>query len=106
MIDVIAALRFLIESGVDAAAAPGVDGAFNVCAPNPVTNAQFFKTLGQVVHRPSSLPTPGFALRLVAGELADGLLLNGQRQVPTALEGLGFKFKFAELEPALRDLMK
>jgi hypothetical protein len=98
MADEIAALRFLIDSSAA--------GAFNLCAPNPVPEAQFFKTLGKVLHRPAFLPTPAFALRLMAGELADGLLLTGQRQVPTALRGLGFKFEYEELEAALKDLVQ
>ena len=98
MADEIAALRFLIDASAE--------GTFNLCAPNPVTQAQFFKTLGKVLHRPSFMPTPAFALRLMAGELADGLLLSGQRQVPAGLQGVGFKFKFEELEAALKDLVK
>jgi uncharacterized protein (TIGR01777 family) len=96
--DEIAALRRLLESDAS--------GVYNVCSPNPVQEAQFFKVLGRVMHRPSFMPTPAFALRLMAGELADGLLLNGQRQMPTRLQKLGYTFKYPELEPALRSLIK
>lgn len=96
--DQVAALRFLIDSGAS--------GAFNLSSPNPVTNAVFARTLGKVMRRPSFMPAPAFAMRLVAGELADALLLSGQRQVPECLTRMGFKFKFTELEPALRDLLR
>ena len=60
--------------------------------------------LGRVLRRPSFMPTPGFALRLVLGELST-LLLDGQRQVPQRLLGLGFTFRFPTAEAALRDLL-
>ncbi len=94
--DHIAAVRLLLESDAR--------GPYNVCSPNPARQADFFKVLGKVMHRPSFVPTPGFALRLIAGELADALLLTGQRQVPSRLQKSGFKFKYPELEGALRDL--
>ena len=94
--DQIAAMRLLLDSDAR--------GPYNVCSPNPAREAEFFKVLGQVMHRPSFLPTPGFALRLIAGELADALLLTGQRQVPSRLVKQGFKFKYPELEGALKDL--
>jgi uncharacterized protein len=97
MADTLAAMRFLIDSGAS--------GPHNLSAPNPVTNREFGKTLGKVLRRPSLIPAPAFALRLLMGELADGLLLNGQRQVPEALERLGFTFKYRDLEPALRDTL-
>ena len=98
MADEIAALRYLVESSAS--------GPYNLCAPNPVTNGEFMKTLARVMHRPSFLPTPAFALRLMAGELADSLFLTGQRPAPKRLEEEKFGFKFPVLEPALRDLMK
>jgi uncharacterized protein (TIGR01777 family) len=96
--DWVAAVRRLIE---DAEAS----GAYNVCAPNPVRQADFFHTLGQVMSRPSFMPTPAFALRLIAGEMADAALLAGQREVPSRLEKMNFKFEFPELAAALQDLV-
>lgn len=78
-------------------------GAFNVSAPEPVTNTQFARALGRALGRPAILPAPGFALRLMFGEMAD-LLLTGQRAVPARAVEMGFKFRFAKLEEALRDL--
>jgi uncharacterized protein (TIGR01777 family) len=96
--DHIGGMRFLIDSGAS--------GAFNLCAPQTVRQKDFAKTMGKVMRRPAFIPTPAFALRLMAGELADGLLLCSQNQAPEALSQLGFKWKFGELEPALRDLLK
>ena len=91
------AIRFLIEN-------PLASGPFNLTAPQPVTNAQFARTLGRVMGRPSWLPLPGFAMRAAFGEVAD-LLLTGQRGVPRRLVDLGFQFHFPELEGALRDVL-
>jgi len=89
------AIRFLIEN-------QSASGPFNFVAPQSVTNAQFARTLGRVMGRPSWLSLPGFAMRAAFGEVAD-LLLTGQRGVPQRLADLGFQFRFPELEAALRD---
>jgi uncharacterized protein len=80
-------------------------GAMNATAPHPVTNEEFAATLGRVLGRPHALRAPAFALRLALGELADALL-TGQRAVPTRALALGFGFRHATLEPALRDLLR
>ena len=79
-----------------------VEGAVNATAPNPVTNADFAHALGRAMHRPSSMPAPGFALRLLLGEMVDALLLSGQRAVPAKAERLGFRFTYANVDDALR----
>ena len=78
---------------------------YNLSAPNPQTNAAFTQVLGKVLGRPAFMPTPGFALKLLFGEMA-ALLLDGQRQLPKRLLNAGFQFKFAESEAALRDVLK
>jgi uncharacterized protein (TIGR01777 family) len=83
---------------------PEAVGPLNVSAPNPVTNRAFATLLGAALRRPSFMPAPAFALRLILGEMADGLLLSGQRALPLKAERLGFTFRFAELDDALRDL--
>jgi len=83
-------------------ATPAVSGPVNAVGPNPVTNEEFARTLGRVLHRPAFMPAPAFALRLLLGEMADGLLLSGQRAVPAVAERLGFRFKYERLEDALR----
>lgn len=79
-----------------------LSGPVNAVAPGMVTNAQFARAMGTVLHRPSIFKTPAFAMRLVAGELADELILASQRAVPSRLESVGFPFAFRSLEMALR----
>jgi hypothetical protein len=81
-----------------------VSGPLNLTAPTPVTNAEFARVLGRVLGRPSFVPTPAFAVRFALGELADALILGGQRVVPTRSQALGYEFKHETLEPALRDI--
>lgn len=83
-------------------AAPAASGPFNATAPNPETNANFARALGRAVHRPAFMPAPAFAMRLVLGEMADALLLSGQRAVPARAERGGYTFRFARLDDALR----
>ncbi len=87
-------VRFAIRT--DAAAGP-----LNVTAPEPVRNVEFARTLGWTLRRPSFMPAPAFALRLILGEMADALLLSGQRAVPAKAGTLGFSFKYPRLEEAL-----
>lgn len=82
-----------------------VAGPVNLTAPDPVTNSRYTKTLGGVLHRPTTI-LPMFGPRLLYGrELADSLLLTSQRVVPAALEASGFTFEHPALEGALRDLL-
>ncbi|HET8921642.1 MAG TPA: TIGR01777 family oxidoreductase [Candidatus Acidoferrum sp.] len=96
--DVVGILRFAIEKA-------SVRGALNVVAPQPVQNAEFTKALAKAMRRPALLPAPGFALRLVLGEMADALLLSGQRVVPQRLEGAGYRFSYTDLPAALNQLL-
>ena len=82
--------------------ADGMHGIVNVCGPNPVTNAQFSHTLGDVLHRPSLATVPEFAIKLMFGEMGEETLLSGQRVNPKCLMGAGFQFDYPELGPALR----
>lgn len=82
-----------------------VVGACNVTAPNPVTNAGFAHALGAALHRPSVLPVPGCALKLLLGEFA-GSLLGGQRAMPAVAERMGYTFEFREIAPALASILK
>ena len=82
-----------------------VAGPLNVVAPRPVTNAEFTKTLGRVLGRPTIFPMPAFAARLAFGEMADELLLSGQRVVPRRLLESGYRFRHEDLEPALRHVL-
>jgi len=83
-----------------------VHGPVNLTAPNPVRNTEFTKTLAAVLSRPSFLPIPSFGPKLLlGGELADNLLLAGQRVTPTVLEGSGYAFRHPTLEVALRAVL-
>ncbi|HEY2292426.1 MAG TPA: TIGR01777 family oxidoreductase [Thermoanaerobaculia bacterium] len=97
-VDEVGAIRFLIER-------EDVDGPFNLTAPAPLTNRDLSRALGQVLHRPSFAPAPGFALRLLLGEMADALL-HGQRAVPRRLLDLGYVFRYPEALGALRSLLR
>ncbi|MGI8486831.1 MAG: TIGR01777 family oxidoreductase [Thermomicrobiales bacterium] len=77
-------------------------GPLNAVAPEPTSNGAFTKTLAHVLRRPSFFKVPAPVLRLVAGQLADELLLVSQAAVPTKLQDVGFKFTFPTLESALR----
>lgn len=81
-----------------------ITGGLNLTAPNPVTNKEFMKTLGQVMGRPSWLPVPGFALKMAYGEGAS-LILEGQRVLPKKAQDAGFEFRFANLKDALSDIL-
>jgi uncharacterized protein (TIGR01777 family) len=79
-------------------------GPVNLTAPNPVTNAEISRTLGRVLRRPAVFPVPGVALRVMYGQMAS-IILTGQRVIPGQLQELGYRFRHAELEPALRDVL-
>jgi uncharacterized protein (TIGR01777 family) len=96
--DWVALTRFLL-------AHPAASGPVNATAPNPVTNEAFSRTLARVLHRPCLLRAPAFALRLAMGEMADALILEGQRVVPARALEMGFRFEFETLEPALREIL-
>jgi hypothetical protein len=85
---------------------PSLSGAANLTAPQPVTSAGFAAAAGRVLRRPEKFVVPGVALRLVFGrDMADEMLLAGQRVVPAALLAHGFEFSHPALEPALRAVL-
>jgi uncharacterized protein (TIGR01777 family) len=88
----------LVRWAVTAAA---VSGPLNATSPNPVTNTAFARALGRAMRRPAFMPAPAFALRLLLGEMADALLLSGQRALPAKAQRLGFTFRFANVDDAL-----
>jgi len=81
-----------------------ISGAVNVCSPNPVPNKDLGKALGKVLSRPSFLPAPGFMIKLILGEFGS-VLLKGQRVLPQKLVNAGFKFRYPEIEKALRSII-
>jgi uncharacterized protein (TIGR01777 family) len=96
-IDWIEMVRWIIET-------PAVSGAVNASAPSPVTNRQFARALGRALHRPALVPTPGFPLRIALGEMADALVLMGQRVVPQRALSHGFHFRYPEIDRAFRGI--
>jgi uncharacterized protein len=83
---------------------PQAHGPINTTAPQPVTNREFSHTLGRVLHRPSFMPMPGFAMRALVGESAN-VITTGQRVVPRRALELGYLHRFPDLEGALRALL-
>ncbi len=94
--DEISALRFLIDSDLT--------GPVNLTGPAPVTNAEFTKTLGSVLGRPTLAAVPSFVLKLVVGEFAEEGILAGQRAMPRVLTEAGFKFTAPTLRDALEEI--
>jgi uncharacterized protein (TIGR01777 family) len=88
-----------------ALAQESVSGALNLTAPSPVTNTELAHALGRALHRPSVLPAPAFAVRLLLGEMADAAILNGQRVVPAKAQALGYHFAYSTVDDALRHLL-
>jgi len=97
--DVISAITFLL-------ARQDIGGPINVVSPNPATNAEFTRTLGKILSRPTFFSVPAFGARLAFGELADALLLTSERVMPTKLQEAGFNFQYPQLETALRHILK
>ncbi|BBD07306.1 TIGR01777 family oxidoreductase [Desulfovibrio ferrophilus] len=95
--DQVGAIRWLLEND-------RAEGVYNLCAPTPVSMSYFCTALGRAVHRPSWLPVPSAALRLLLGrEMADETVLASQRAVPTRLLAEGFQFRMIELGSALSE---
>lgn len=92
--DQIAVINYAIEN-------ENLRGAVNAVSPNPVTNQEFTKTLGEVLYRPTFLPLPEFAVSMIFGEMGDTLLLASTKVLPKRLEDAGFEFKYPELKAAI-----
>ncbi|CAN5499337.1 TIGR01777 family oxidoreductase [soil metagenome] len=81
-----------------------LEGVFNACTQTPVTNKEFNKTIGSVMHRPCLFPVPAFAMKLLLGEFADNVI-NGQRVIPQQTLEAGYQFKYTDLKTALKSLI-
>ena len=100
------AIDDVVEAIVHILTTEALRGPVNAVAPQPVTNREFTKTLGRVLGRPTVFPMPAFAARLAFGEMADELLLASQRVEPAKLLASGYRFRFPDLESALRHLLE
>ena len=94
--DMVRAIEFLLTCDT-------CSGAFNMTAPEPVTNKTFSESLANALHRPCLFTVPAFAMKLVMGEAAD-MILTGQKVLPKKLEDAGFDFKFTMPQQALDDI--
>jgi uncharacterized protein (TIGR01777 family) len=96
------ALDDLLAILLEAIANENLAGPVNAVAPDEVMNAEFTDILGRVLNRPTIMTAPASVLRIALGQMADELLLIGQRVRPALIESLGFSFSFPPLEAALR----
>jgi uncharacterized protein (TIGR01777 family) len=96
--DVAGALLFALDSDE-------ADGPLNLTAPTPVTNKEFSKALGRALHRPAVLPVPGFAIRLLYGEMAT-IVTTGVRAEPRRLQELGYSFRHPDLDRAIEAALR
>jgi hypothetical protein len=97
--DEVRAIKFLIDH-------KELKGPFNLSAPHPVTNSQMAASIGKALGKPAAINSPAFVLKLMFGEMADELLLNGLKVVPKRLQEAGFEFKYNTIEEALKDIYK
>lgn len=93
--DLIRMIRWALET-------PSCRGVYNATAPEPVTNREFTRSLARAIHRPAVIPVPVFALRLALGEMADQMLIAGQRVVPRRATEEGFRFEHPSLDDSFQ----
>ncbi len=98
MDDLAAAFMFLLEH-------KEIEGAVNLCSPQPVRNKELGRAIGRILHRPSFMPAPAFMIRLILGEFGN-VLLKGQRVVPRRLLDAGFQFRYPAIEAALSGIIE
>lgn len=96
--DAVGAVRHVLSTAT-------LEGPLNAVAPQALTNREFTKALGRALHRPTIFPVPGFAARLVLGEMAEALLLASQRVEPRRLLESGYRFRHPDIDAALKALL-
>lgn len=97
--DLIALILFIIAN-------PQLYGPINATAPQPVTNADFSKTFAKILNRPCFIKTPGFLLKTIFGEMADEIMLQGQKVVPQKALHHGFKFRYPTIDQSLQKIFR
>jgi NAD dependent epimerase/dehydratase family enzyme len=95
--DVIGSILFVLKN-------QNLSGAVNVTSPRPVKMKEFGKELGGILKRPSWIPIPAFVLKILLGEMSE-MVLTGQKALPQKLIEAGYKFKFPELQGALKEIL-
>jgi uncharacterized protein len=96
--DMVGAILHILKSDL-------LRGPVNMVAPKPVTNAEFTKTLANVLSRPAIFPVPAPAVKLAFGEMGETVLLGSQRVEPTELVGTGYPFRFSTLRESLENVL-
>lgn len=97
--DVIGAILFALETDL-------LSGPVNLVAPNPVTNAEFTRALGEALHRQTMFTVPATVITIALGEMGETLLLNSQRVVPQTLQAAGYRFLHPDINKALRAMLE
>ena len=97
--DMVGAIRHILKTDE-------LQGPVNLVAPNPVTNAEFTKTLSSMLSRPAMFPVPAFVVKLVFGEMGATVLLEGQRVEPAQVLTSGYQFHFSELKASLEHVLR
>jgi len=82
-----------------------ISGPVNATAPNPVSNAEFSRTLGVVLRRPALLAMPALMVKILFGQMGEELLLQGQQVIPRKVQDSGFNFQYPLLQQALSNLL-
>lgn len=99
LVDLVRAIDFLLDN-------PRIEGPVNFVAPEVITQAQLAKAISATLHRPAFLTTPAFVLKTLFGQMGEELLLNGQHVQPYVLLNNGFKFKYPDIDRALKMLLQ
>ena len=94
----------LAEAFIFLLAKKDISGPVNICSPQPVRNRELGDAIGRVLHRPSFMPAPGFMIKLILGEFGS-VLLEGQRVIPRRLLDAGFKFRYPDIDEALKSIV-
>ncbi len=97
--DVIGVMKFALQN-------EKLNGPVNAIGPSPVRNAEFVKTLGKTLHRPTIFPLPEFVVKGILGEMGDELLLGSARAVPEKLQAAGYRFLYNDLDDAMRAALR
>lgn len=100
LVDEVRAIQFLLTKALD-----GYSGPVNLTGPLPVTNAEFTATLGQLLHRPTLMSVPRFALRFAFSDFADEAALASARVIPETLKNMEFEFHDSTVDEALRSAL-
>jgi NAD dependent epimerase/dehydratase family enzyme len=97
--DMVGAIHHILKSDL-------LRGPVNLVAPQPVTNAEFAKTLASVLSRPAIFPVPAFVVKLAFGEMGETVLLGSQRVQPEQLVASGYPFRFSDLRASLQNTLR